>query len=202
MTGPTHKKYCILFAFIATIVLYELNITHINYYLVLIIVLAISKTGALFPDVDHTWSNVHDKTVPNKIINTIIHMTGGKHRSWQTHSIDICAVFTLASYILPHKLHEYGILSALNTEVMCIIMLAFASGWISHLFSDMLTSAGVRIVCFSKVILRLVPKKIGNFRFNTGNEWEKFNFNVIDKINKVAGFICVIYPFVADKIFK
>ena len=202
MTGPTHKQYSVSLAYLTVILIYMLDITQINYYLALMIVLMTSKLGALFPDLDHDWSNIGNKTVTTKVINTLIHVTGGKHRSWQTHSIDICAVFTIASYILPHKLHEYGILSALNTEVMCIIMLAFASGWISHLFSDMLTSAGVRIVCFSKVILRLVPKKIGNFRFNTGNEWEKFNFNVIDKINKVAGFICVIYPFVADEIFK
>lgn len=201
MTGPTHKKYSILFAFIATIILYELKITSINYYLVLIVVLAVSKTGALFPDLDHAWVNVHDKNIPNKIINTIIHMTGGKHRSWQTHSIDICTAFTLLAYILPNKLYLCGKISEVNKEVLGIIMLAFASGWISHLFSDMLTSAGVRIVCFSKIIVRLVPKKIGKLRFNTGNEWEKFNYNAIDKLNKILGLICIIYPLIRDFIF-
>lgn len=194
MTGPTHKQYSVCFACITMMLFYNLGITEINYYLALIIVMMTSKVGALFPDLDHDWSNVGNKTVPNKIINTLIHLTGGKHRSWQTHSIDICTWFTLLSYFLPKYLYNKGILSAVNREVLSILCLGFASGWISHLFSDMLTSAGVRVLCFVNKKVKLVPKKIGSFKFNTGHEWEAFNYKVVKFINIFLGIICIAYP--------
>lgn len=83
MTGPTHRVYAVLFAYIATIIIYENNLSNIIYYSILILVLLLSKKGAAFPDLDHAWHNIGDKSVPNKIINSIIHITGGKHRSWQ-----------------------------------------------------------------------------------------------------------------------
>lgn len=201
MTGPTHRVYSVCFAFLTTILYYNNNITEINYYLALIIILLVSKKGALFPDLDHIWKNVHEKTVPNKIVNTLIHITGGKHRSWQTHSIDICTWFTVLSYYLPKILYNKGIISIVNREVMSILLLGFASGWISHLFSDMLTGEGVRLFCFNKKKVRFVPRKIGNFKFNTGNEWEAFNYKTISIINKVLGVICLIYPFIVSGYF-
>ena len=199
MTGPTHREYSVCFAFSTMILFYRNGITNINYYIALIIILAASKSGALFPDVDHNWENVHSKTVPNKIINTLIHATGGKHRSWQTHSIDICAYFTIGAYFVPDILYNMGKISEVNKEVSSIILLGFASGWISHLFSDMLTSAGVRIVCFSSYKVKLVPKKIGKLRFNTGNEWEKFNYKVIKKTNIILGIISILYPIITNE---
>ena len=95
MTGPTHKKCAISFAFIFVILLYRDAELSINYYLLLLIILEMSKKGALFPDLDHSWHNISEKTVPNRIVNAIIRFTGGKHRSWQTHSIVICTYFTI-----------------------------------------------------------------------------------------------------------
>lgn len=195
MTGPTHKVYSITFAFLTAMLFYDKSITEINYYLSLIIILIVSKKGAVFPDLDHTWKNIGDKSVPNKIINTLIHITGGKHRSWQTHSIDICIISTILCYIVPMKLHEVGRITNVNKEVMIIVGLGFCSGWISHLFSDMLTSAGVRLVCFLDFKIKLVPKRIGKLRFNTGNEWEAFNYKMVSIINKILGLLSVIYPF-------
>ena len=94
MTGPTHRVYSVLFAFITVILLEILEITQIGYYQTLLLVLVFSKSGALFPDLDHLWQNIKVKNLMNKIINTLIHITGGKHRSWQTHSIDIRTIFT------------------------------------------------------------------------------------------------------------
>lgn len=199
MTGPTHRQYSICFGLITLVILYVYNITNVNYYLALPIILMASKSGALFPDVDHHWEAVHDKTVVNKIINVIIHITGGKHRSWQTHSIDLCLYFTTASYLVPTVLYNKGIISCTNMEVTVLLLLGFASGWISHLFSDMLTSAGVRLICFlPKSKISLVPKKIGKLRFNTGHEWEAFNFKIIRVINIVLGIYTLIYPFIIN----
>lgn len=195
MTGRTHRVYAICFAYIATMLFSIKGLTEVNYYFSLIIMLAMSKQGAIFPDLDNSWESVPNKNVPNKIINTLIHMTGGKHRSWQTHSIDICMWFTIASYIIPRKLCDIGKISQVNMEVASLILLGFASGWISHLFSDMLNGVGVRTFCWtSKLKAKFVPKKIGRLRFNTGGAWEDFNFRAVSRINKVLGFTCLVFP--------
>ena len=198
MTGPTHRQYSVCFAFITMMLYYNLGITNINYYLAMIIVLMTSKSGALFPDVDHNWQNVHNKTIPNKIINTIIHLTGGKHRSWQTHSIDICTYFTLCSYFIPNILYKLNKISEIDKEVSIIILLGFSSGWISHLFSDMLTSAGVRLIFFINYKVKFVPRQLFKLKFNTGNEWEAFNYKVIKIINILLGVICLTYPLIIE----
>ena len=202
MTGPTHKRYAVCFACIASMILYKYNISQINYYLVLIIILTTAKAGALFPDVDHEWCNVHDKTVVNRIINILIHITGGKHRSWQTHSIDICTYFTIAACILPNIMYNKGLISDVNKEVISIILIGFSSGWISHLFSDMLTSGGVRLICFIDYKIRLVPRKIGKLKFNTGNEWENFNFKLMKIINILLGVASLLYPLIIEDIIN
>lgn len=196
MTGPTHRQYSICFGFLAMMLIYSLGMTKINYYLALLIVLDASKHGALFPDLDHHWNNINinNKTVPSRIINLTIRCTGGTHRSWQTHSIDIATWFTAGAFIIPYLLYKYELFSLLNKEVLSILWLGFASGWISHLFSDMLTSEGVRLFCFSKKKIKLVSRKIGKLRFNTGNEWEKFVYNVMKKINILLGVLSVMYP--------
>lgn len=201
MTGPTHRMYSICFAYLMAILFFRTGLSEVNYYLTIPILLATSKYGALFPDVDHDWSNVHDKSVTNKIINIVIHVTGGKHRSWQTHSLDIWVYFTIAAYIIPNKLCENGAISVVNKEVLSLLLLGFSSGWLSHLFSDSLTSAGIRLFFFNKKIkIRFVPKKIGKLRFNTGNEWEKFNYTLMKYINVGLGFVCLAYPIILDYI--
>lgn len=202
MTGPTHKQYSVSLAYLTVILIYMLDMTQINYYLALMIVLMTSKLGALFPDLDHDWSNIGNKTVTTKVINTLIHVTGGKHRSWQTHSIDICAVFTVGAYLLPRYLYSKSILSEIDKEVLSILMIGFASGWISHMFSDMLTSAGVRVVFFINKKVRLVPKKIGSLKFNTGHEWEAFNYKFIKLLNILLGIVCITYPLFYKGIIK
>ena len=196
MTGQTHRQYSICFAYITTIILFRLGISNINYYLGLPIVLLTAKSGALFPDLDHTWCNVHDKTLLNKIINVLIHITGGKHRSWQTHSIDICLACVCLAVWGPIKLYSMGKISVINKEVLFLLLVGFMSGWISHMFSDMLTSEGVRLFFWNKFKIKLVPKKLGKLRFNTGNEWEKLNYVTVKKINCLLGIICVTYPLI------
>lgn len=198
MTGPTHRQYSICFAYIALVITHVFGIMSINYYIALPIMLLTAKSGALFPDLDHSWQNVGDKTFLNKVINTIIHITGGKHRSWQTHSIDICVIFTLAAYFGPKIMFSYGIIDDINMSVLTLLLLGFASGWISHLVSDMLTSAGVRLFCFLKFKIKLVPKRIGKLHFNTGHEWEAFNYKLMKIINIFLALYCLIHPFVFD----
>ena len=198
MTSKTHKTYSIAFALLAGMFMYKNGVTLVNYYMTLIILLLVSKHGALFPDVDHTWQNVKEKTTVNWIINKLIHLTGGRHRSWQTHSIDIFAVFMAIACIIPNYLFSIGKLDIVNKEVMSLILIGFACGWGSHLFSDMLTSGGVRLFCFSKFKIKIVPRELFGLRFNTGDSWEEFNYKFMRVVNLVIGIISIMYPFILN----
>lgn len=195
MTYKTHRQFSVSFGLITMMILYTLGFTSINYYAGLIIVLQISKYGALFPDIDHEWQYVKDKTIPNWIINKFIHLTNGKHRSWQTHSLDIVAIATMISIYLPNYLYDNGKIGLVDREVWFIILLGFCSGWISHMVSDMLTSAGVRLVCWKDFKLALVPKKFIFIHFKTGEGWEEFCYKIIRMINLGIGMLSISYPF-------
>lgn len=202
MTAPTHRQYSICFGYVTLVILYNLGITNVNYYLALPLILMASRYGAVFPDLDHSWQNVSDKTFLNKIINVLIHATGGKHRSWQTHSIDIVIYSGLLSWFLPNKLYQVGMITDVNKEVLLLLLLGFMSGWVSHMFSDMLTSEGVRLVCILKFKIKLVPKRIGNLKFNTGHEWEKFNYKIVKVLNIFLSIICLAYPLIHEFILS
>ncbi len=198
MTYKTHRQFAVFWAYAAAILIYIQGLSDINYYLALIIILPLAKLGAEFPDYDHIWANVKNKTPGTWVINKLIHLTGGKHRSWQTHSIDIAAVATVISFILPNKLLEIDKISNINKEILAIVLVGFASGWLSHLFSDMLTSGRVRLICFLNIQIGLVPKKLFGLRFNTGNEWEEFVFKVTRGLNVLAGLTTLVFPIFYD----
>ena len=162
MTYRTHREFAVVFVLIANIVIYKLGLSKTNYFINMAVMLLFGKQGALFPDVDHTWQNVKEKTVINKVINVIIHMTGGTHRSWQTHSWDIW----LASLI--GVLYINSRLSYEDSTVFIVIIMGFWLGWFSHLFSDMLTSGGVRILCISKKTTVSIVPKHANLVTNAG----------------------------------
>lgn len=200
MTYATHRVFAVGWVLLGGMLLYNLGVTQVNYYLAMIIMLQAGKYGALFPDIDHSWENVKEKTVPNLIINKIIHLTGGKHRSWQTHSIDIALIVSLISCKLPNYLYEKQILTLVNKEVLSILMIGFSIGWLSHIVSDMLTSTGVRITFLNKKKIALVPKQLFGLRFNTGHQWEGFVYSVTKGLNIVIGIAAILYPYLISKI--
>ena len=196
MTAPTHKQYAICGAFFVAIALYRMGLTEINYYLALPLIILVSKYGALFPDLDHDWCNVKNKNVPNWVINKVIRITGGRHRSWQTHSIDIVILLTIAVSIIPVRLYDANKISLVNKEVMSIILIGFMSGWVSHILSDMLTSSGVRILFFWKKRISLVPKRLGRRYFKTGADWESFCYKTMRVANVIIGLFSIAYPII------
>lgn len=160
MTAQTHKQFCIWTAYFGVIYMYVHNLNEVNYYLMLYIMLKVAKDGALFPDVDHNWRNVKEKTAVNWIINKLIHITGGKHRSWQTHSWDICLISWVGLMVISNKLFSLKVITNVDFVVLNMIIISFYTGWVSHLISDMLTSAGVRLFCWNKKKIKFVPKKM------------------------------------------
>ncbi len=194
MTAPTHKQFSITWAALGALLLYLMEMTEINFYLSLLIMIQMGKAGALFPDLDHNWHSVKEKNVLTWVVNKLLSITGAKHRSWQTHSLDIAILLTILSIRLPINLYETGVLSNANKEVLGVILLGFMVGWLSHLFSDMLTPGGVRILFFYKKTLEFVPRKLLGFSFSTGSLWEDMVFRVAQIVNVGVLIICVSFP--------
>lgn len=208
MTYRTHKQYSIAFAYIALMILYTLKLFDFNYYLCFPIILLISQWGAKFPDLDHNFNQIKDRNVLTWIINKLIHLTGGHHRSWQTHSWDICIIYAILSNYLTHKY-----MNGTDAGLAFIINCGFISGWVSHLFSDMLNGVGIRLFCWYKQTIALVPKRIyllpkkivNKFKkerqskfiivFNTGGDWELFNYKVMRVSDVVLGIVAFVFPY-------
>lgn len=212
MTSKTHKQFAISWVLLGVMILYSYGFSSINYYLALIIIMNVGKYGALFPDVDHDWHSVKEKTHLNWIINKIIHLTGGKHRSWQTHSWDVFLITSISSVYGLMELYSMELISTINYEVFMLILVGFLLGWFSHLFSDMLTSAGVRVFCFSDNKVTFVPKafnmyylkfkkgklKLAHkevFRFNTGDGWEEFVYKCTNVVNLFLEILAITFPY-------
>ena len=189
MTFKTHKQFGIAYAYLTLMLLYQFKVFEINYYLCFPIVLLVAQWGAKFPDIDHHYSAVKDKNTVTFIINKIIHLTGGKHRSRHTHSWDILVTYLVVSMVIGKMMFN-----SLNFGIFALINISFVSGWLSHLWSDSLTSDGTYLVCWLPFKVVWVAKKIFNFRFNTGGDWEEFNYSLMRKVDVVLGFIAVIYP--------
>lgn len=194
MTYETHRQFAVFWALLAAIILYVTGMTEINYYLALCIIVPFAKLGAEFPDYDHIWQNIKNKTVISWIVNKIIHLTGGHHRSWQTHSIDLVIASTVLSYFLPRWLHDIGVISKVNREVLNVVLFGFSVGWFSHIFADML-SGKVKLFCFSNKWVGLVPRKFLGFKFNTGSDWEQFVYNVTKLLNLGITTMAILFPF-------
>lgn len=200
MTYSTHKAFAVWWVTLVHLVLWYVKDNNVGYYISWVIMLYAAKSGALFPDVDHHWEAVKEKTAINKVINSLIHMSGGKHRSWQTHSIDIVLIFSILAFFMPRSLVYFGVLSELNGEILRLLLLGFASGWFSHIIADMLTSAGVRLFCFRSDKIAFVPKQLLGLRFNTGNTWEKFVYSTTKKLNLILGILGLVVPIVIVKL--
>lgn len=199
MTSRTHKEFSITFVYLAVFYIYTHSVLDIEYYALLAIMLCIGAKGALFPDVDHVWKNVKEKTFFNRVINWWIYITGGTHRSYQTHSIDVCLISAIGFIGLNRYCYEMQYIGEVNYQVHQMILFGFYAGWISHLVSDMLTSGGVNMLFLRKKHIKIVPKKIGKFRFNTGNQWEAFVYMVTLRVNLFMSIFALIFPFIFDE---
>ena len=188
MTGATHRAFSVTFALGGAVALTHFGFSEINPLVAAPVFFMSARYGALLPDVDHHWSSVSEKTVPNRIINGFIRLTGGTHRSWQTHSWDI--FFILSAIVLLFPREVLAPLGAATVSVLNMLLCGVMLGWGSHLFSDMLTPQGIRFVCWSKKKARLVPKWA---MFATNSRWEDICFNVIRVVNVFAGLAYLVW---------
>lgn len=200
MTYLTHRRCAVWVAIVGCMVMYSKGMQNINYYLALIMTIQFSKVGALFPDVDHQWKNVKEKTAINWVINKVIQLTGGNHRSWQTHSIDIVVAFCAVSIWLPGYLVAKEYIGNVDKEILSSMMVGFSLGWVSHIVADMLNGVGVRLFCWNKKHVALVPHSLFGLKFKTGESWEAFVSTMTQGLNVVTGCLALIYPYIITRI--
>ena len=137
-----------------------------NYYVSLVLYCLIEQVGGKFPDLDQAFSCAPMKSIPARIGNKVIHFLGGKHRNWVTHSFDICIILGYTLTAICYRLYSVGYFMRADFRLTYMMILAFFSGWISHLVCDMFTAGGV----YSFGILCIILKIIGKIRRVDMNE--------------------------------
>lgn len=196
MTYVTHKRFAVNFALLGVMILNLVGLSHINSYLALILSIPFAKLGGEFPDYDLDWDQIQDKTIGKWIINKLIYLTGGRHRAWQTHSLDIAALAFIGALIANNMLIKYEVFNIVDSEIMYTITISFTLGWLSHLFADMLTNRGIQVFCFWKQKIRLVPKKFLGVSMSAGGEWENFIYKLVSAVNIVLAVAAIAAPIV------
>lgn len=163
MTSITHREGAIVGACVGTVALQELGQNPImseNFILLAYIVMfyvnyVVGQEGAKYSDKDHLWKNIKEKTALNKIINTILHLTGYGHRNPITHSFDLW----LISYILLVGATKKCVGYIVLQKMIIMLLTAFYIGYFTHLILDALSMDGTRLFFWnSKIKLHLVPK--------------------------------------------
>lgn len=209
MLGKTHKRISLFFAYALCLLVVILRpefmhdylpvteegwtvVGYLNYLVMMAVCAEFCKEGTLFPDLDHAWVNIKEKTVVTKLVNILIHLTGGKHRSRQTHSLDICLACMGVYFYISIKF--LGGMFAFPLWLM--VGVGFFCGWLTHLFADMLTGDGVYILCWQKKRTSFVPKSFLGFKFNTGGAWEDFVFKIATFMEWLLCVAAGLYPIV------
>lgn len=182
----THSLYAVGFSLLFGPLIYLCGFSHVNYWVMLVILAVFGKEGAKWPDCDHSsWNSVKEKTPFYWVCNRLIVMTGGKHRSRHTHALLSCVLFLCLSAVMPTVMAETGVLSFLDSQLVMVCALGFGAGWLSHLVADALNTDGIWATPWSKKRFSLVGK--GTIvKYNTGGGWEKFCQALAGKFNVVC----------------
>lgn len=167
MTGSTHSKGGICFALILLNLFIVKIIPTYNFaYKILLVFFFFvgSYVGALFPDIDQKKSSI------SRALPFLAKTFGAKcrHRGF-THSLLCLGIFSLILFIISF-LSEFNI-------IISSLCFGFVSGYISHLFLDLLTSDGIEIFYPCKTNFKLGFIK-------TGSKAEKF-------IDKFINFLTI-----------
>lgn len=202
MTYVTHKRFAVNFALLGVTALNLFGLSHINAYLALILSIPFAKLGGEFPDYDLDWDQVQEKTLGKWIINKLIYITGGRHRAWQTHSLDIAVLAFVGALVANNMLIKYEVFDIVDSEIMYTITISFMLGWLSHLFADMLTNRGIQVFCFWKQKIRLVPKKFLGVSMSAGGEWENFIYKFVSAVNIIFTIGAVAAPILSDTLMS
>lgn len=218
MMGKTHKAGGVLCALAGIQVINSITplASDISPIIQFMVAYPFCMWGSTAPDLDHAWSNVEDKNPINYGIHKVLHvfnevcdkaeMLGNRknfkllkilacsHRSWQTHSeLTMLLLLVIRSLVLVGLLGFIGI-SGVNKDLVVLIVNGIIMGVGAHLFLDLFTVDGLKIVSLtlikgifvSVMKHKLTPVKAVTFRlvpkmdlFSTGtDEGREYEKNV------------------------
>lgn len=159
MTYKTHLSFGVLFG--ST---YFLSVKHLNLSPTLAIILFFScLLGASAPDLDTPTGELWNKVPAGSILSRIIHpvfIGGHRHLS---HSLIGVGIFTWFFWLL---------LKLLGLSTSNLILVAFAIGYVSHLFADSLTEEGVPLLFPLGYHFGIPPAPFEKVRIKTGQWFE------------------------------
>jgi len=181
MTYKTHLSTGLLFSSIVFLLIYKIELSPI-----LVLALIVSTVlGSSAPDLDTPTGGLWQKIPAGSLISRIVHpvfIGGHRHLS---HSIIGFGIFT-GLFSLLIKIVPLGL--TLNPYYL---ILAFAVGYISHLFADMFTEAGVPILFPLSYHFGIPPDPLDKIRIKTGRWFE--NLIIYPLVNLAIIFVIFIY---------
>lgn len=200
MKSETHATFATGFAIAGAPILHMLGYSDINYWLTIPILAVTGKEFARLVDADHgNWASVPDHTPFYWFFNKGLVMLGSKHRSVQTHSIDICLIFLGMSIAVSMGFERFNWIPHIDAQVISLIGIGGGLGWLSHLVADMLTPNGVWLIAARgkrrSNRIALTPrssKYVPFFRkisFSTGGTWE----DIVRRLMFATDIIIIIF---------
>lgn len=210
MTGKTHRAGGVVAAMVGFTLLRDkgLLFNNINPLVQFAIIYPFAYWGSTASDLDHNPDSIPSKDIVSKAINKVLHLTekidngknpitgilNAKHRSWQTHSIEIFALLILLLHnILHSKVTSIGDADML---IVSLILMGIVIGMMAHLILDVITPSGIVIATTSllnKAFNLNLPTKIHlvpNAKFfATGGAWETLIYHILN----ISSVLCFIY---------
>lgn len=182
MTYKTHLSTGLLFSSVVFLLIYKIELTPI---LVVILILA-TLLGASTPDLDTPTGGLWQKIPVGSFIGRLVHpvfIGGHRHLS---HSFIGMAIFTFLFWLLVKWLGlRFPIIH--NTDLL--VLVAFVTGFVSHLVADMFTEEGVPLFFPWDYHFGIPPDPLGKIRIKTGHWFE--NLIVYPGVNLLL--IWIIY---------
>lgn len=181
MTYKTHLSTGLLFSSIIFLLIYKIELSP-----VLVLALIISTVlGSSAPDLDTPTGELWDKIPAGSLISRIVNpifIGGHRHLS---HSIIGFGLFVaLFSFLI--KMIPFNLI--LNPYYL---ILAFAVGYVSHLFADMFTERGVPILFPLDYHFGIPLDPFGKMRIKTGRWFE--NLIIYPLVNLFLIFVIYSY---------
>ncbi len=188
MTYKTHKTVALLASSVLFIHVHKIELT-----VPMILLLAIiTVLGSSVPDLDtpsgKVWSKIPAGSLIGRIINPIF-IGGHRHLS---HSILGFGIFIALFGLLIKLLPQYPMLSNLHSADL---MLAFSAGYLSHIFADLFTEAGVPLLFPMGYHFGIPPDPFKRVRIKTGRWFE--NLVIYPAVN--IALIVIIYDYLKNR---
>jgi len=181
MTYKTHLSTGLLFSSVVFLLIYKIELAPALVFLLIIS----TVLGSSAPDLDTPTGELWDKIPGGSLISRIVNpvfIGGHRHLS---HSFIGLGIFTGLFYLLlkviPYEpaAHNFG-----------LIILAYITGHLSHIFADLFTEAGVPLLFPLGYHFGIPP--VEKMRIKTGRWFE--NLIVYPAVNLVL--ILVIYMYI------